>query len=126
MDRTQLERRQVARSQGSPTFSWAVPATAAGAQSQIEIQTYFPALRKYGAPDFIEIVNNDVTDVTLTINNDETWTVPAGTIRRETLPAIRQLGVTNNDTVVATTLNKIIVKVSVSPVSIDDIVQERQ
>lgn len=112
-------RQERIKREGSPYYSWAVPATAAAASSNIHVPTQFPAARKYEPLDWLEIVNNEaVNNLNLTINGQDTFPVPAGTIRTIDGKALWTLLVTNNGAVI-TTLNNIIVTLRRQPMTID-------
>lgn len=107
------------RREGSPYYTWAVPATAAAATSIIHVQDNFPESRKYEPLDWLEIVNNEtVNSLTLIINSGDRFTVPAGTIRTIDGKALWTIAV-KNDGAVITTLNNIVVTIRRQPMTID-------
>tara|TARA_Y100000310_G_scaffold195710_1_gene195740 strand:- start:240 stop:665 length:426 start_codon:yes stop_codon:yes gene_type:complete len=117
--KTWYTRQERIKKEGSEYFTWPVPATAAAARSSINVSQQFPRSRKYAPLDWLEIVNNDVVNLTLTINGSETLPVPAGTIRVVDNKALHELGVTNNDAATTSVLNDIIVSLRRQPTTID-------
>lgn len=103
---------------GSPYYTWQVPVTAASATSVIHVPTQFPLSRKYEPLDWLEISNNDTMDLTLAINNGDTFPIPAGTIRTIDGKSLWHVAVTN-DGAANTTLGKIIVTMRRQPQTID-------
>lgn len=113
-----LIRQERIKREGSPYYTWTVPATAAAATAVIYVPDEFPASKKYEPLDWLEIVNNEtVNDLSIRIGND-TFLVPAGSIRTITNKPCRDVAVTNNGAVV-TTLGKVIVTVRKQPLTID-------
>ncbi len=116
-----LDRLERIKREGSPTYTWTVPATAAGATAVIYVPTEFPRSRKYEPLDHLEIVNNEGTnDLTFTLNGKETRPCPAGTIRtvKGSGIALWHLAITNDGGVI-TTLGKIILTLQREPLTID-------
>jgi hypothetical protein len=112
-------RQERIKREGSPYYTWMVPVTATTAISTIHVPTQFPQARKYEPLDWLEIVNNEVTNnLTLTINQSDTFAIPAGTIRTIDGKALWTLAVTNNG-LVNTTLGLIIVTIRRQPMTID-------
>ena len=117
--KTWYTRQERIKKEGSEFFTWAVPATAATATSNINVSAQFPRARKYQPLDFIEVQNNDVVDVTLIINGNETLPVAAGVIRQVDNHHLWQIGIRNDDTTVTSVLNAIIVSMRRQAVTID-------
>ncbi|OGO29979.1 MAG: hypothetical protein A2Z29_04745 [Chloroflexi bacterium RBG_16_56_11] len=117
---TWFTRQDWIKKEGSEYFSWIVPVTIAGAQSSIEIGQQFPRARKYLPLDFIEVMNNDVVNLTLIINNNEFLPVPAASIRPMAGNKLWQISVRNDDAAAPSTLNSIIVTLRRQPQTIDD------
>jgi hypothetical protein len=116
---TYLVRQERIKREGSPYYTWTVPVTATTATSSIHMQTQFPQARKYEPLDWLEIVNNEaVNNLTLTINQGDTFPSPAGTIRTIEGKALWSLAVKNNGGV-NTTLGNIIVTIRRQPMTID-------
>jgi len=124
--RTWYTRQERIKREGSEYFTWPVPATGPAATSHIEIAHQFPRAKKYEPLDFIEVANNDVVDLTLTINGSETLPVPAATIRQVTNKAAWEIAITNNDAATTSTLNSIIVTLRREPLTIDKYVRQRR
>lgn len=118
--RTMLTRQDRVKKEGSEYFTWNTPATAFGAITTIEVAHQFPRSKKYEPLDWIEVCNNDAVDLTLIINAETFLPVPAGTIRTVDNHALWQVGIRNDDTAAASTLNRIIVSLRRQPVTIDD------
>lgn len=112
-------RQERIKREGSPYYTWQVPATAATTTSVIHVPTQFHDSRKYEPLDWIEIVNNEASnDLTVTINNGDSFVVPASTIRTISNIALWHIAVTNNGAAI-TTLNKITVTLQKEPLTID-------
>jgi len=105
--------------EGSPYYTWTVPVTAASATAVIYVPTQFPDGRKYEPLDWLEIVNNEsANNLTLVINNGDSFKIPASSIRTINNKALWHLAVTN-DGLVNTTLKEIVVTIRREPVTID-------
>jgi len=117
---TRITRLETIKKEGSEYFSWAVPATIAGAISNIEIATQFPRARKYQPLDFIEVMNNDAVNITLIINNDEFLPIPALAIRPVAGHKLWQIGIRNDDALAPSIAGMIIVSLRREPQTIDD------
>lgn len=117
-----LDRLERVKREGSPIYTWNVPATAAGATAKIRVPDQFPDSRKYEPLDSLEIVNNEsVIDLLLTINDNETRAVPAGTIRtiKGTGIALWTIAVANQHASATSTLYKIVCTLQREPMTID-------
>lgn len=112
------------RSEGSPAYTWTPGVIAATASSSIFVDTQFPDSRKYAPLDWLEIVNNDVVDLTLTINGDESWPIPAGVIRtRSGGIGLHHITITNNDAAAASTAGKIVITMQKEAMTADKQIQ---
>lgn len=121
----QTIREERIKREGSPYYTWQVPATAAGANSVIYVPSQFPESKKYHPLDWLEIVNNETTnDLTLTINGNDSFKVPAKTIRTLDNFALLHIAVTNDGAVV-TTLGNIIVTLQRQPLTMDKWIRRR-
>jgi len=118
--RTWYIRQERIKKEGSEYFTWLLPATGPAAISQIEIATTLPRARKYLPLDFIEVCNNDVVNMTLIINGDETLPVPAGVIRTIRNKPYYEIAIRNDDAAVTSTLNDVIVSLRREPITVDD------
>jgi hypothetical protein len=120
---TRLER---IKKEGSPYYTWPVPVTAPAAISAIDLNTYFPLSRKYAPLDWLEIVNNDVVDLTLILNGQggEYLNVPAATTRPVIGKALWKIAVRNDDAAADSVLNQIMVTVRRQPKTIDMVARE--
>lgn len=122
---TQEQRMSRVRKNGTGFYTLVITTLAAGTYQFAEMEITFPALKKYGQPNWIEVANNDVVDVTLYINGMSDYIqVLAGTIRNLRRPAIFQIAIQNNDAASAITANKVVVKVRYAPVDADELARE--
>lgn len=120
--RTDRERR-IAQ-EGSPVYTWTPAIIAATAFSKIDLNTQFPASRKYAPLDRVEIVNNDVVNLTVTLNGTEAYAVPAGVIRTigdNDKIGITECQVTNLDAAVASIAGMIVLRFQRKPVNVDNL-----
>lgn len=93
---------------GSPYYTYQLPVTAAGATSIMTIESAFPQARRYFPLDWLELVNNEgAINLTVVINNRDSFYVPTNVIRVWDKYAIHTVAVTNNG-LVDTTLGSII------------------
>jgi len=121
---TYTVRQERIKREGSQYYTWQFPVTAAGATSVIYVPDQFPDSKKYQPLDWLEIVNNEPTnDLTLVINNNDSFKVPAKTIRRIDNIALWHLAVTN-DGGANTTLGAIIITLQKQPLTIDQWVRK--
>jgi len=113
-------RQQLVDREGSPPYTWNFPATGPGASASIYADTQFPASRKYSPLDCLEVVNNETSiDLLLTINGNETYVVPAATIRQVRDTPMRHITLSNRSGVHTTTLYKVVVTVLREPWTAD-------
>ena len=120
-NKTEARRKASIKKDGSPYFPWQVPATTAGAITQIEIRREFPAAVKYFPIDFVDIVNSDVVGITILINGAAVLRVPASTTRQIANSYIHQIGIQNDDSAVTSTLNEITLTLQRQPETLDSI-----
>ena len=119
MRNTFLVRQERIKREGSPYYTWTVPVTAASATSAIHVPTEFPESRKYEPLDWLELVNNETANnLTLTINQSDSFSIPAGTIRTIEGRALWSIQVTNDGSV-NTTLGLIVATLRRQPMTID-------
>jgi hypothetical protein len=119
-------RQERIKKEGSEPFTWAVPVTAAGATSHIELARQFPRCKKYLPLDFAEVINNDTVDLTVTIKGNVTWIAPAATIHVFSGEAyIWEIAVTNNHALNPSTLNKLYIILRRLPKTVDDYAREQ-
>tara|TARA_Y100000310_G_scaffold29263_1_gene27738 strand:+ start:125 stop:520 length:396 start_codon:yes stop_codon:yes gene_type:complete len=86
---------------GSPNFRHTFGAIAATGMEYVEMQTDFPASRRYEPLTGLIITNNSAADLDLEINGRNYALVPAGVIMPISDQAIWSFRLTNNDTVTA-------------------------
>lgn len=110
--------------EGSPPYVWTPGAIAATASSAIHVPTQFPASRKYEPLDFLEVVNNDAVDLTLTVNGDDQFNIPAASIRK-VRGAMWHISLTNLDAAINSTAGKIILTFRREPMTADKWTRER-
>lgn len=116
-----ISRQRRIKREGSQPFVWIPGAIAASATSVIDPRQQFPASRKYEPLDSIEVVNNETAnDLTLTINGNDTYYIPAGTIRSVSGSgvALWHIALTNNGGAV-TTQGNIVATIQKQPYTID-------
>lgn len=119
------KRQQTAEREGSPLAFYSPIAIVAGEIYTKEIYTQSPyKSAKYMPLNWIELVNNDVVDLTLIINGLEEISTPAGTIRAVRRPAIWQYGIRNDDTVTSTTSGKVTISFMKEARTADDAARE--
>jgi hypothetical protein len=116
---TYIVRQERIKREGSPYYPWTPGVIAPTATEVIHVPTQFPDSRKYQPLDWIEVCNNDAAnDLTLTINGNESWPVPAKTIRTIDNLALWHVQLTNNGGV-NTTAGSIVVTLQKQPLTID-------
>lgn len=116
---TYIVRQERIKREGSQYYTWTPGAINAAASSEIHVPTQFPDSRKYQPLDWIEVVNNEAAnDLTLTINGNQTFPVPASTIRTIDNLALWNVTLTNNGGA-ATTAGNVIVTMQKQPLTID-------
>ena len=102
----QLTRLKRVLQNGSPKYHYDVPAAiAAGAWVEFDINTQFPASRKYAPLDSAFISNNDVVPLTLTFNGagGDIFVIPANSTRQfnpSDIGGITSIRITNSGGVI--------------------------
>lgn len=115
-----LVRTERIKREGSPYYTWEMPATGPGATAVIYVPDQFTESRKYQPLDWIEVVNNEsAIDLTLTINNGDSFKVPAGTIRTISNTALWHVALTNDHATATTTLHDVVVTMQKQALTID-------
>ena len=117
---TFIVRQERIKREGSQYYTWVYPATAPAVTNSIEIGAQFPRAKKYEPLDFVEVSNSDVCNLTLIINGSYQLPVPAGVMRTVRNKGLWQIGITNDDAAVTTTVNLVIVSLRREPLTIDD------
>lgn len=117
--RTYLVRQERIKREGSQYYTYNVGVIAAAASAILVPRDYFPASKKYEPLDWVEIVNNDVVDILVCVNGEDTIIVLAGTIRYIEGQPLHQIRITNNDAATATTANKTRLSLQRQPLTID-------
>ena len=117
---TYLVRQERIKREGSKFYTWTVPATGPGATALIHVETEFPDSRKYSPLDYLELTNNEaVIDLSLIVNQNETFLVPASSIKYLENYPLWHLQITNNHAADTTTLGDIVVQLRKAPRTID-------
>lgn len=111
-------RQERIKREGSPYFTYTVPVTATTASVSIYVPTQFPDSRKYEPLDWLEIINNDVQDITVRVNDLDSHYCPAGVVRTIKGRALWHIRVTN-DGAANTVLGKIVLTMRRQPQTID-------
>jgi len=118
-DRTYLVRQERIKREGSPYYSYPVGVIAAADSIVLSPSQYFPESKKYSPLDFIEVINNDVVDLMITINGNDKFVCLAGTIRTIKGQPLHQIRIKNSDAATATTTSKTILTLQRQPLTID-------
>jgi hypothetical protein len=118
-DRTYIVRQARIKREGSPYYTYSVGVIAAGGSVVLIPRDYFPGSKKYEPLDYVEVVNNDVVDLSICVNGEDTFVSPAGTIRSIEGQPLHQLRITNTDAAAATTSGKTILTLQRQPLTID-------
>ena len=118
-DQTYLVRQARIKREGSPYYTYTVGVIAASDSAVLIPRIYFPESKKYEPLDFIEIVNNDVVDLSLAINGQDHFVCLAGTIRTIEAMPLHEIRIINNDAATATVAGKIILTLQRQPLTID-------
>jgi len=124
--RTYRVRQERIKREGSPHYTYSVGVIAATASAILIPRDYFPESKKYEPLDFVELVNNDVVDLSLAINGQDHFVCLAGTIRTIEWMPLHEIRITNNDASVATTSGKTILTLQRQPLTIDKWVRQQR
>lgn len=120
IEQTAKTRQERVGREGSPYYTYTMPALAASASVSIAMEQQFPDSRKYQPLDFLEITNNEAAnDLTIVINGTTSLSVPAGTIKAIKNMAFWHVSLTNNGALI-TTLGKVTLVFQKQPLNIDD------
>lgn len=120
MENTARTRQERVRKEGSPYYTYSMPALAASASVSIAMEQQFPDSRKYQPLDFLEITNNEAAnDLTIVINGTTSLSVPAGVIKVIKNTAFWHVSLTNNGALI-TTLGKVSLVFQKQSLTIDD------
>jgi len=117
-----VDRLERIKREGSPPYVWTMGVTAPGATSVINVQSQFPASRKYEPLDYIEIVNNEPDiNLTVVINGNDSRLCPHGTIRtiHGQGVALWHIAITNGHATDSTTSGRVICTLQREPMTID-------
>lgn len=116
---TVTARREKIKRCGSPYFTLTPAAIAAGSYQAWNIAQSIPAAQKYEPLDWIEIVNNDQVDLTISLDGGDTFKVVKKTIRTISEKRFRYIKLTNDDAVLASTEGSIVITVRREPMTVD-------
>ena len=120
---TYIVRQERIKREGSKYYTWdnnnGLGAIASGASVAAYIPDLFPESRKYQPLDWLEIINNEaVNNISVKINNRDSFLVPANIIRTIKRCALWHINITNNGGAV-TTAGNIILTMRKEPKTID-------
>jgi len=122
----ETERMRRIRREGSPLYRWIPGIIAATASAAIYLNTQFPDSKKYAPLDWLEIINNDLVDLDLTINGMEIRTIPAGVIRKvDDDIGLQHIAITNRDAALASVAGKIILSFQRKAMTADGAAREK-
>jgi len=123
--RTYLVRQERIKREGSQYFTYP-PGIIAATETDVLIPSvYFPASKKYEPLDFVEIVNNDVVNLSIAVNGQDSFVCLAGTIRTiENMP-LWEIRITNNDGLTNTVAGKITLTLQRQPLTMDKWIRNR-
>lgn len=112
------------RRYGSPVYTGKMPVTIAGATWHLNVDTTWPASRRYKPLTTLEVVNNDVIDLEILVNGNTQLFVPHTSQKSwDDLPlyelAIKNVGA------LATTANAISISLYKPPIDADSIAREK-
>ncbi len=110
-------RQERIKREGSPYYTWTPGSIPASSSSYIWVTKQLPLSKKYSPLDWVEIANNDVVDLTITINGAELIPCPAGVIRTIDGKAIHSVNIANLNAATASTAGKIVVTLQRQPVT---------
>jgi len=114
------------RREGSPYYRWSPGAIWNGDDAYIFLDTQFPESRKYAPLDWYEIVNNSLSNITITLNGGQQHPVPAGTIRKDDLTAITSFNIHNDATAGGIVDGEVIITFARQPITQDKALREAQ
>jgi len=110
--------------EGSAYYTYQLQILAATASISIYPDTQFPLSRKYSPLDWLEITNNDAVDVTIRVNNRDSFVCPSKTIRKVVNTPLRHITITNNDAAVATIANLVTLNLRKRPITVNDLARD--
>jgi hypothetical protein len=121
---TKVRQERVLR-EGSQYFTIKLPATAAGdfVVYDIDNSTELAAARKYKPLDMIEVINNDAVDIEISLDFQDTFLIPKGTIKTITersffIIKIKNIGAGT------TTADKIVLTLQRMPITADQYIRK--
>jgi len=118
-------RQERIKREGSQYYTYPPGIIAATEMDVLIPSTYFPASKKYEPLDFLEIVNNDVVNLHITINGHDNFVCLAGTIRTiENMP-LWEIRITNDDAAVDSTAGRIVLTLQRQPLTMDRWIRNR-
>jgi len=86
-------RQERIRREGSPYYHWDIGGLVADVVVACSINHLFPGSKKYAPLDWIELVNNSASNITLLLNGNDQFLCVAGTIRTVTGLPLHQVSV---------------------------------
>jgi hypothetical protein len=109
------------KKEGSPYYTYTMPALAAADSVAIALEQQFPEARKYFPLDWLQISNNEAAnDLLLAVNGNMTFPVPAGTIQTIKNQPFWHVRITNQGGL-TTTLNKVVLTFQRQALTVDDV-----
>ncbi len=111
------------RKEGSPFYQYIPGIIAAGADDYIYPDTQWPQSRKYAPLDWIEITNNGAVALTITLNGNQPFPCPAGTIRVIDEFALRSINIHNDSGAAGSVAGLVRLTLQRQPITIDRFVR---
>lgn len=111
------------RKEGSPYYTYQPGIIAAGADDYIYSDSQFPLSRKYSPLDWIEVANNGAVSLTVTLNGNQPFPCPAGTIRTIDEFPVRSVNIHNDDAAAASVAGLITLTLQRQPITQDKFVR---
>ncbi len=114
-----LVRQTRTRREGSEPFVYSPAVLNGGERVDIDIGEQWPQSKKYAPLDYAQVTNNGVVDIEITINQQDTWFVPAGIITEIKGRPVHAFSVKNLHASSETAAGKIKVVVMRQPITLD-------
>lgn len=104
---------------GSPAYQQILPSIAVGGVLGYMVNQILPDAEKYLPLDWIEVTNLSTVDVSIRLDDGDTFYVPHGVIKAIEDKPYRRLRITNEDAVAATGANMVILQLQRLPITQD-------
>jgi len=108
---------------GSPYFNKDLPTIAASAVVAYMVKDINSNAAKYLPLDSIEVTNLSLVDISVCLDDGDSFVVPHGTIKTIEDKPFRRIRVTNRDTVSATGDKKILLQMQKLPITADTFIR---